>query len=244
MNSPLAQLLLLTVFVGIGLWVGVKWFLGGTEEFPDSIDIRSMGYLRDDAPTSGTSASAPKELEPANQEPMPPAAFAAPEPMKTVEEISEEAAAEEEQAEEEETDEMEPDTVALGAEEVDAREKARKRRLAELGLIPRQRPEPTIAVDVSLIMPDSCIDAAIAKVPVGLKFRYESSIIRGESLNALESMVALYRDCQQGEFVLTENPLGREDATDTLTQMRFDEVKYFFIQHSVPIDAVQFPEKE
>jgi len=124
-----------------------------------------------------------------------------------------------------------------------ARKAARYQRLAELGLIQKKAPEPTIAVDVSLLLPEQCANAAIAKVPIGLKFRFESSIIKGESLNALESLVASYRECPAGMIVVAHNPLGREDATDSLKQLRLDEIKYFFIQHRVPIDMVKFPEK-
>ena len=286
MKSPLASLLFVTVVVGIGLWVGVKWFLGGTDDFSDNIDIRSVAYT---PPAAGSSANTASEAKPSA--PLPPAAFGAPEAMKTVEELSEtldavkpESEQEDEQSEEEKeedvadsaaevdeaVDEVEPDDEAdteelaeeqagdaanasddeqsesgvLSAEELDVRERARKLRLAELGLIPEKRPEPTIAVDVSLVMPEQCSGARIARVPLGLKFRYESPMVTGDSLNALESLVALYRDCEQGEFVLAENPLGQVDATDTLTQMRFDEVKYFFLQHSVSIDAVRFPEEK
>ena len=268
MKSPLAQLLFLSVVVGIGLWVGFKWFLSDTDNMSDTIDIRSVAY----SPSSASSSS--KSQETALSEPLSTAAFGAPEPMKTVEELSEaieidelvsgQGDAEELQEEQEQvfaeedvtledtevgdgeyaSDDKEIGSTALSAEELDVRARARKQRLAELGLISEEPPEPTIAVDVSLLMPDECSGAQIARVPVGLKFRYESSIVRGESLNELESLVALYRDCEQGEFVLDENPLGRADANDTLTQMRFDEVKYFFLQHSVSIDAVKFPEEK
>jgi len=134
-------------------------------------------------------------------------------------------------------------SLVLGVEEISRREKARQLRFAELGLLPEKPPEPTVALDVSLIMPDECADASVAHVPIGLKFRYESSIIRGESMNDLQSLVSLYKDCELGEFVLDENPLGDADANDSLKQMRLNEVKYFFIQHSVPIQAVRFPEK-
>ncbi len=256
MKSPLSQLLLLSVFVGIVLWVGVKWFLGGSDDLSDSMDVRSLGHLRD----TDTAVSSPQKSrpDPATREPLPPASFGAPEPMKTVEELAEQvdgitatgeaqtSTVAEEQADDAygASNEEQVESVALGAEELNVRERARKQRLAELGLIPEKPPEPTVAVDVSLNMPDDCADAALARVPVGIKFRYESAIIRGESLNALESLVSLYRDCEQGEFVVGENPLGRADADDTLKQMRYDEVKYFFIQHSVSIDAVSFPEEK
>ncbi|MFK7995663.1 MAG: hypothetical protein AB8B87_16115 [Granulosicoccus sp.] len=136
-----------------------------------------------------------------------------------------------------------PAKTSLGEEELNARAAARRQRLADLGIIAEKPPEPTIAIDVSLDMPETCPDHAIARVPIGVKFRFESSIIKGESLNALESLVAFYRACKSGQFIVAQNPLGREDATESLAQMRFDEIKYFFIQHSVSIDAVQFSEE-
>lgn len=141
------------------------------------------------------------------------------------------------------SDDDEIEAITLSKDELDVRESARRARYAELGLIPKKTPKPTIAVDVALEMPERCAGAAVARVPVALKFRYETSTMRGESLSSLESLVALFRECGSGEFLVTENPLGRVDATDLLKQMRFDEVKYFFIQHSVSIDTVQFPEE-
>ena len=193
MKRELPLLLLICVVFGIGLWFGIKWFMGGTEGAADSFDA---------AGTSGaTGTVAQSESDPSQG-------------------------------------------LALGAEEISLREKARQQRFAELGLISEKSPEPTVALDVSLIMPDECNDAAIARVPTGLKFRYESSIIRGESIIDLQSLVSLYKDCDQGEFVLDESALGSADADDSLQQKRLNEVKYFFIQNSVPIDAVSFPEEQ
>ena len=242
LKRPLFQMLLATAILGIALWFAVHWFLGGTDEFSSSLDVRSLGYLREESQTSSSSAddsgaasdtSAPLDTVANEAEPLPDI------------QRHEAVLKEQQNSLEEATEEYDSDgSSSLSDEELEARAEARRRRLAELGLIQEKPLEPTTAVDVSLLMPEKCKGAVIARVPIGLKYRYESSIIRGESLNALESLVALYRLCEQGDFVVTENPLGFEDATPALTQMRFDEVKYFFIQHSISIDAVQFPEEE
>ena len=90
-------------------------------------------------------------------------------------------------------------------------------------------------------MPDECSGSAIAKVPAVLKFRFESSRIMGESLNVLESLLAVHRECEEGYFAVDKNPLGLVDSDDTLAQMRLDEIKYFFLQHNVSLDIVEFP---
>ena len=287
LKRPLVQMLLASAILGVALWLTVHWFLGGTDEFSSSLDVRSYGYLREESQTPGGSADDSGSASDASATP----GLVADAPLSISDiqrheavlkeqqispeestgedssELAEEEEAETEQQAEfkEEVDELQAadaqaaensssstaseeddseHTGSLSDEELEARADARRKRLAELGLIQKKPHEPTIAVDVSLLMPDQCKGAVTARVPIGLKYRYESSIIRGESLNALESLVALYRLCEQGAFVVDENPLGFEDATPTLTQMRFDEVKYFFIQHSISIDTVQFPEEE
>jgi len=121
------------------------------------------------------------------------------------------------------------------------REAARRARLIQLGVISKPAPEPTTAIDIVLQLPQRCEGHVVAKVPVGLDFRFESSSIKGHSLNELEKLVRLYKDCKDGRFVLSENPLGRVDRSAALVQVRLDEVKYFFIQHSVSIESIEFP---
>ena len=245
MKSPLFQLLLITTIVGVGLWTGIKWFLQGTHEYSTTLNSQSLSYLREDP--AATEPADPKELETLNDTQSQPAATATSAPAESDSKVDnkvKEPAGENEQEAEESLNvaSQEEDAVRFGEKEMQERENARLERLAALGLVTEKQPEPTVAIDASLLMPAVCEGAALAQVPVNLKFRHESPIIRGESLNALESLVAMYRECREGEFVLVENPLGHEDATASLTQMRFDEVKYFFIQHSVSMDAVQFPE--
>lgn len=249
MKSPLAQLLLLSVFVGLGVWFSLRVFVGNTDDYVSSLDIRSVERLTYVAPTE--SNSKPAE----SKEPMTPGVFAEPEAtMPTPEELgtdgefaadeSEEGEEDEEGAEEDvnnDEEEQEREGSSLSGEELAARDKARREKLAELGLLHEKPTELTIAADVSLVMPDECAGAAIAKVPAVLKFRFESSRIMGESLNVLESLLAVYRECEQGYFAIEANPLGFEDADEILVQMRLDEIKYFFLQHNISLDIVEFP---
>ncbi len=258
-KSQLAQLLLLTVLVFIGLWLAIRSFVGATDDLSSSLDIRSLAYIRDDTPSDPTLVPVVPD------EPMSPAEFAEPEPMATVDELAvagasdeetqgaegdEEEAKEEEEGEEDEEEEEENNDKeeraeeregsSLSDEELAAREKVRRDKLAELGLL-HEKPTETIAADVALIMPDECSGSAIAKVPAVLKFRFESSRIMGESLNVLESLLAVHRECEEGYFAVDKNPLGLVDSDDTLAQMRLDEIKYFFLQHNVSLDIVEFP---
>jgi hypothetical protein len=107
--------------------------------------------------------------------------------------------------------------------------------------VPVRVPEPTTAIHAKLKLPEHCEGTEVAEKPVEMKFRAESAIVKGESLMELESLVSLYRDCGEGIFSLSENPLGSADSTTELTRMRFDEMKYFFLQHSISIETVLFP---
>jgi len=207
-------LLLLSVVCAISLWIGINWFLSNADDRTFDTAVKAVHQSRD----NDQSRTAGRTQA------------ASPQRVITGTELAESG--------------PEVNGAMLGQDEVDAREAARRQRLIEVGIISSEKQEePAIAIDVSLNMPEKCKGSDIAKVPIGVKFRHESSLIKGESLNDLESLVALYRDCASGQFLLAHNLLGRVDATEMLTQMRLDEIKYFFIQHSVSIDAVQFPEK-
>ncbi|MFK8079959.1 MAG: hypothetical protein AB8B97_06730 [Granulosicoccus sp.] len=214
MKSLLIPLVLLSVVCAIALWAGIHWFVSTT----------------DDALTGSTvssSASSPDLRQPDNS---------------VVDQTAVSSSAETRAGSG--PLQLKTGVALLGENEVESREAARRQRLIEAGIISgTKQPESTIAIDVSLAMPENCKGAAIAGVPIGVKFRHESPTIKGSSLNDLESLVALYRACASAQFILAKNPLGRIDATETLTQMRFDELKYFFIQHSVSIDAVQYSEE-
>ncbi|MFK7859666.1 MAG: hypothetical protein AB8B64_12630 [Granulosicoccus sp.] len=256
MKGPLVPLLLLTIVCAVCLLIGVTWFVSSSSEDVVIASARvSSPYQRDrlqdsdDAVTEAesgestisntasvtdyagnTSRNVSEGMSTANTQTITGGGTASVNAA-TAKAKSEEA-------------ELAVSGFMLGRDEIHAREAARRQKLIDLGILSQTLPpEPTIAIDVSLDMPERCKGADIARVPIGVKFRFESSLIKGESLNALESLVAFYRECESGQFILAQNPLGRADATEMLMQMRFDEIKYFFIQHSVSIDAVQFSEE-
>jgi hypothetical protein len=51
----------------------------------------------------------------------------------------------------------------------------------------------------------------------------------------------LYRRCG-GTLQLQHNPQGQADANELLKQRRQDEVKYYFLQRSIPKASIEFPE--
>lgn len=97
------------------------------------------------------------------------------------------------------------------------------------------------AIDVTLEVSPYCDTTVVALPPVAVQYRHESPTIKAGSLQALESLVAEYRKCQQSIFQLSESPLNHAETADSsLTQLRFDELKYFFIQHSVSKAALRY----
>ncbi len=119
---------------------------------------------------------------------------------------------------------------------------ARARELKEKLGIKVPKP-PTRAVDVLLVPSEGCEASGVALAPVSVAYRFESPTVKGASLQQLELLVAEYRRCPDSVFQLTENSTGSEDSSETLTQMRFDELKYFFIQHSVSKTALRYPKQ-
>lgn len=130
------------------------------------------------------------------------------------------------------------------AERMKADLKAREQEvLKKLGISTEPPPQPTPAIDVRYLVPSDCNSTGVALAPVTVKFRFESPSIKGGSLNVLEKIIAEYRLCRGGSFQLSKNPLGKVDESPALTQRRLDEIKYFFIQHSVPKTALEYPEE-
>lgn len=115
---------------------------------------------------------------------------------------------------------------------------AKLNRLAQ----PLRAQEPAShAIDVTLEVSPYCDATVVALAPVAVQYRHESPTIKAGSLQALESLVAEYRKCQQSVFQLSESPLNHAETADSsLTQLRFDELKYFFIQHSVSKAALRY----
>lgn len=168
------------------------------------------------------------------------------------EEPSEDGEAEESEKVAGETEEMVDAEKSADAKESSDAEKpteieetpaeARARALKEKLGIKTPKP-PTRAVDVMLVPSEDCDATGVALAPVSVAYRFESPTVKGASLQQLELLVAEYRRCPDSVFQLTQNSLGNEDASPTLTQMRFDELKYFFIQRSVSKTALTYPEQ-
>lgn len=114
---------------------------------------------------------------------------------------------------------------------------ARKMKEA-LGL---QQSKPlTRAVDVQMIDTANCDVPANILAPVSVQFRRDSYIPRATSMRELERLAEAHQGCPSAHFSISENPLGKVDATEALTQRRFDEVKYYFLQNSVPKAALRY----
>lgn len=127
------------------------------------------------------------------------------------------------------------------ADDVPTESKAAAREQALMEKLGIRKPKPpTIAADVTLNLSSDCDAGPAIQAPVAVKFRNNSPTIRGESLNALEVLVAEFRQCESGIFTISANPQAEADTTPGLMQMRFDELKYYFLQHSVSRSALKF----
>ncbi|MFK7855956.1 MAG: hypothetical protein AB8B79_17700 [Granulosicoccus sp.] len=122
---------------------------------------------------------------------------------------------------------------------LEARQQAIRERL---GISNTSAPAPTPAIDVQYLVPPGCQAGDVALAPVTISYRFNSPAIKGSSLNVLETIIAEYRLCGGGSFKMSRNPLAEADESPALGQRRLDELKYFFIQHSVPKSALEYPE--
>ncbi|MFK8075991.1 MAG: hypothetical protein AB8B84_05355 [Granulosicoccus sp.] len=104
-----------------------------------------------------------------------------------------------------------------------------------------KRPSPTHAMDVSLIGAGECVKQGEKTSEIPVLFSHNAETIRGKSLIELNALLTIHRRCGQGIFKMATNPLGDVDASESLTQMRVDELKYFFRQNGVPLEALKFP---
>ena len=230
--NPILKVLIVTSMVCFGLYLSVTTFFGSTNELHDSLDLKSLAYIR-----------------PENSEDKP-------KPEKTPETLPEPRVEEESAPEhDEEAPRIDTTTVLTSAE--DAGEESeetfdedsdatdvpldKENRLKEaLGI--SEPPPPVRAVDVLLETPSECDASDVVLAPLPVRYRHESPTIKGSSLGELELLVAEYRKCDGGVFHFSHNPLGKEDSTAALMQRRLDELKYFFLQHRVPKTALRFPD--
>ena len=139
-------------------------------------------------------------------------------------------------------DEEDNEQAGQDTELVDSPAVRQKQLLEKLGV---REPKPaTRAVDVRLETPENCDISGVALAPVSVQYRFESHMMRGVRMAELEILVSEYRRCDGGVFHFTRNSLGKVDSTPLLAQMRLDELKYFFVQHSVPKTALRYPEDQ
>lgn len=244
---PVLKVAIAGIWIGIGCWFAVDFFLGSTENLSRSLDVRSLSYLREDEAQSKTDSLPPKTpkltaeyqqrllvnsaRQQTSSQPLTGSDMASV-GTDSPDAISPTAVSESSLS----ADAAAGSAITTGESTADT--SARLMREA-IGI---SKPKPPIqALDVTLTVPSGCIVPAALQAPVPISFSAESATIRGSSLMELDLLVSEYRNCGGGIFQLSENALGKANATDTLTQMRFDELKYFFIQHSVPKSALRYP---
>jgi len=103
-------------------------------------------------------------------------------------------------------------------------------------------PAATRAVDIRLMLAKrDCPMSAQERTRIGVLFRHGSAAIKGASLNLIDGLIHLHRRCG-GTFELKHNPQGTTDANDVLKKRRQDEVKYYFLQRSIPKTDIEFSE--
>ncbi len=229
--NPVLKVLIATLLVCFGLYFGVSKFLGTTKGQTDTLDLKSLAYIR---PESSEDKPKPEQTPEILPEPR--------EAEEIVPEPDEEARIDVTTVvgSDEDTDEASEETPDEDAEATDAPQDKENILKEALGI--SEPPLPVRAVDVALEIPSECEVGDIVLAPLAVKYRHESPSIKGFSLSELELLVAEYRKCGSGIFYLSHNPLGKEDATPALKQRRLDELKYFFLQHRVPKAALRFPE--
>ncbi len=237
--NPILKVLIVTLLVCLGLYLGVSEFLGTTDRLKGSLDVKSLAYIRDENPDEDPRLATELKSVAASRNP----AKESPgrEQSSQIDATTVKASPEK----------IQPDSDA-GVDKVSDKQSDQdtdvlvaiadsKDRLKEsLGM---SEPPPTVrAVDVVYEIPSECDASAVLHAPIPVKYRYESPTIKGSSLAELELLIAEYRRCDGGIFHLSYNPLGKEDATPVLMQRRLDELKYYFLQHRVPKAALRFPE--
>ncbi len=104
-----------------------------------------------------------------------------------------------------------------------------------------KRPSPTHAIDVSLIGGGECVKPGEKTSEIPVLFSHNGATVRGKSFIELNALLNIHRRCGQGVIKMTTNPAGDVDASELLTRMRLDELKYFFQQNGVPLEALKFP---
>ena len=234
--SERVKVLLYTLVAGGVLWLAIERFLGTTDEYASTLNIR----------TTARSAAWDPENEVINPvAPFDPSAR---------------------RGESAETPEHEGGRFAKVRADSDGDMVVREVSVAgmseaEAALLERLDPDllrtrvPTRALDLSLvgctIPPDDEAAAGsprrtrAADITVGVRFRHGSVAIKGASLTRVDRLVGAFRDCATGLLVIERNPEGRVDVADDerLMTRREEELKYYLLQRRVPKELMRFPER-
>jgi hypothetical protein len=101
------------------------------------------------------------------------------------------------------------------------------------------------AVIVELLTALGCVTKQGEQTTLPIQFRFDSPMIRASSINGLRSLVSQFRRCENSEFLMTQMMQASQNGIESnveLAQMRFNELKYFFTQNSVPKAALHYSE--
>lgn len=234
MNS-ISKVLIACTAVCVLLYLAIAQFLGGTAELRDTLDVKSLSHVRE-----AETLVRPEKVE-----------LAVETGDALVRDDSQRIDASTVLARSGTSDsEAEADNPGLFGESTaaDAVEQFEGTAAEATASMIREtlgitKPKPPVrAVDVAYELPPNCDASAVTLAPVAVQYRYERPTIKASSLSELEMLMIEYRQCEGGVFHFDHNPLGKEDATPLLMQMRLDELKYFFLQHRVPKTALRFPD--
>ncbi len=112
-----------------------------------------------------------------------------------------------------------------------------KREMLE-ALLPKDKPEPVRAVNVTLKFDTkSCVVPRNSNSLIGVMFRHKSQAIRGRSLNDLDDLINMRERCD-GTLVLEDNNEALSESDIELRESRRDEVKYYLLQRQVPKENI------
>lgn len=108
----------------------------------------------------------------------------------------------------------------------------------------KKKPKTVHALDLAYVYPQqtTCAKPSDDPISVGVMYRQSSFAIKGISLSNIDKLVALYRKCSGGKFVVVQNQAGLTDTDDNIVQLRKDEVKYYLLQRRIPKADMLFPD--
>lgn len=105
-------------------------------------------------------------------------------------------------------------------------------------LLPKEKPEPVRAVNVTLQFDSrSCVVPRNSNSLIGVMFRHESEAIRGNSLNDLDDLINMRERCD-GTLILEDHAEAQTESDIELRESRRDEVKYYLLQRQVPKENI------